>query len=76
MSLKQMIVEQAEPKEMKTVEVMPLLRFTDEMLADETKHEFTFSELLELFSKIEEKEIEVVDDEAVEDTENTPYSTY
>lgn len=64
MGIEKMVIERSEAKEMRTVEVMPVLRFTDEMLADDTKYELTFSDMLAMFSKIEEKVVEVVEDEA------------
>lgn len=62
-----LVTEASEQKVQKTVTVMPVLTFTQDMLDDETKYPLTFSDMLELFSvKVEEKIVEESEEESKE----------
>lgn len=62
-----LVTQASEQKVQKTVTVMPVLTFTQDMLDDETKYPLTFSDMLELFSvKVEEKIVEEVEEESKE----------
>lgn len=62
MKIGMMVDQTSEQKVQQIITVMPVLKFTTEMLECEDKFELSFKDMLELFSsKIEEKEIESVE---------------
>lgn len=74
MKIETMIEETSEQKVQQIITVMPVLKFTTEMLECDEKFELSFKDMLELFStKIEEKEIEVEDKEEEEEAVTRQY---